>query len=151
MPNKGDKLFDGDLPQNIHASSVAYAGRAVLIIGPSGSGKSSLALQLLAVGSRLIADDRTILSAESGKIVASAPEQIKGLIEARGIGLLKTEYAGSTPVALVVDLEHEEKERLPKLRTLDLAGNAISIWSAVRAPHFPAAILQYLKHGLLDT
>ncbi len=151
MPTKGDARSDDDIPQNIHASCVAYEGRAVLIVGSSGRGKSSLALQLLALGAKLVADDRTVLCVENHEVYASAPDATKGLIEARGVGILKAEYTGPTPVALVVDLEQDETDRLPKPCTTELMGHAIPIWKNVPAPHFPAAILQYLKVGFLET
>lgn len=151
MPAKRDTLFNGDTVQNIHASCVAYEGHAVLFIGPSGSGKSALALQLLALGATLVADDRTVLRVENHQIQALAPDTTKGLIEARFVGILKAEYVGPTPVALVVDLEHEQTERLPKPCMVEVMGHSVPIWKNVRASYFPAAILQYLKRGLLDT
>ncbi|HGG65172.1 MAG TPA: serine kinase, partial [Rhodobacteraceae bacterium] len=72
-------------PLVVHASSVAVDGKAVLVVGPSGSGKSALCLQLMALGATLVADDRTeLISSESG-LIARAPETIDGMIEARGV------------------------------------------------------------------
>ncbi|SHJ81590.1 Hpr(Ser) kinase/phosphatase [Shimia gijangensis] len=153
MPNRLDSLFNresGDLPKTVHASCVAHKGAAVLILGQSGAGKSSLAMQLLALGAELLADDRTILTGVNGKVMASVPDAIAGLIEARGVGILHAEFAGPTPVALIIDLDHEETERLPKPRSIDLMGQATPVLYAVQAAHFPAAILQYLSQGKLD-
>ena len=133
-------------PLVVHASSVAVDGKAVLVIGPSGSGKSALCLQLMALGATLVADDRTeLISSESG-LIARAPETIDGMIEARGVGLLAAESCVAR-VALVVDLEQVETDRLPPHRTYNLLGQKAPLLHKVEAAHFPAAILQYLKGG----
>jgi serine kinase of HPr protein (carbohydrate metabolism regulator) len=98
--------------ENLHASCVAMAGRAVLIAGPSGSGKSDLALRLIDRGFTLVSDDRTIIGKEGGKLIASAPVTIKGKLEIRGIGILDVETIGDVPLALVVELT-TDMERLP--------------------------------------
>jgi serine kinase of HPr protein (carbohydrate metabolism regulator) len=98
--------------ENLHATSVALAGRAVLITGPSGSGKSDLALRLFDRGFALVSDDRTIVRTEAGRLIASAPPTILGKIEVRGIGIIEVEPAGDMPVALIVDLGGEI-ERMP--------------------------------------
>ena len=98
--------------ENFHASSVALDGRAVLISGPSGSGKSDLALRLIDRGFRLVSDDRTIVSRQNGRLIASAPETIRGKLEIRGIGIFDMDSAPNVPVALVVELTGD-MERLP--------------------------------------
>ena len=98
--------------ENFHASSVALDGRAVLISGPSGSGKSDLALRLIDRGFRLVSDDRTIVSRQNGRLIASAPETIRGKLEIRGIGIVDMDSAPNVPVALVVELTGD-MERLP--------------------------------------
>lgn len=98
--------------ENLHASTVALGGRAVLISGPSGSGKSDLALRLLDRGFTLVSDDRTILRKEGDRLVASAPDTIKGKLEIRGIGIVEVETAANVPVALVVELT-SDLQRLP--------------------------------------
>jgi serine kinase of HPr protein (carbohydrate metabolism regulator) len=98
--------------ENLHASCVASGGRAVLIAGPSGSGKSDLTLRLIDRGFVLVSDDRTILRKEDGKLIASAPETIKGKLEIRGIGIVEMEFVTDVPVALVVELTGD-MQRLP--------------------------------------
>jgi serine kinase of HPr protein (carbohydrate metabolism regulator) len=98
--------------ENLHASTVAMDGRAVLISGPSGSGKSDLALRMLDKGFILVSDDRTIIRKEGAKLVASPPETIKGKLEVRGIGIVEIGHVTDVPVALIVELK-SDIERLP--------------------------------------
>ena len=98
-----------------HASTVAVDGRAVLITGPSGAGKSDLALRLIDRGYKLVSDDQTIVRREGDRLVASAPPNIAGKLEIRGVGIVDMETAKDVPVALVVQLT-SEIERLPDER-----------------------------------
>ncbi len=98
--------------ETLHASCVAIGGRAVLIEGPSGSGKSDLALRLIDRGARLVSDDYTILVRDGGALKASAPANIAGQIEVRAIGIVEMEAVDAAPVALLVRLV-EHPERLP--------------------------------------
>jgi serine kinase of HPr protein (carbohydrate metabolism regulator) len=98
--------------ETLHASTVALEGRAVLISGPSGSGKSDLALRLLDRGFVLVSDDQTIVRKDGDRLVASAPPTIAGKLEVRGIGIVEMERVDDVPVALVVELT-SEIQRLP--------------------------------------
>ena len=98
--------------ENLHASTVAVDGRAVLISGPSGSGKSDLALRLLDRGFTLVSDDRTIVRKEGNRLIASAPATIKGKLEIRGVGIVEMETVSDIPVAMVVELT-SDIQRLP--------------------------------------
>lgn len=134
-----------------HASSVALGGRGVLILGASGSGKSSLALHLMALGAMLISDDQTVATAvEDRGILLSAPEAIRGRIEARGVGLLLVDDVQDVPLALVVDLDASEEDRLPAHHTIPILGHSIPLLNNPGSLHFPFAILQYLKAGRSD-
>jgi serine kinase of HPr protein (carbohydrate metabolism regulator) len=98
--------------ETVHASTVAIDGRAVLITGPSGSGKSDLALRLLDRGFTLVSDDQTILKREGERLVADVPSTIAGKLEIRGIGIVDVERVSDVPVALIVELT-SEIERIP--------------------------------------
>jgi hypothetical protein len=100
---------------NIHASCVAIGGRGVLLLGPSGSGKSDLALRLIDQGAELVADDRTILFAKNGALYAKAPASIEGLLEIRGLGIVEMPVRTSVKIALAVRLG-SEGARLPSPR-----------------------------------
>jgi serine kinase of HPr protein (carbohydrate metabolism regulator) len=98
--------------ETVHASTVASEGRAVLITGPSGSGKSDLTLRLLDRGFTLVSDDQTIVKKDGDKLVASAPPNIAGKLEIRGIGIVEMETVTNMPVALLVELT-SDIQRLP--------------------------------------
>jgi len=100
--------------ETVHCSAVAIGGRAVLIGGRSGTGKSDLALRLIDRGAALISDDYTHLRRIEGQALASAPAPIAGKIEMRGVGLVELESVADVPVALFVDLDHTP-ERLPEM------------------------------------
>lgn len=121
---------------------------AVLILGASGAGKSALALQLMALGLELVADDRVIVSRRDDTLWASVPDPIRGLIEARGVGLLQAQArAAPVPLRLAIDLDATEVERLPPMRHLPLLDLALPLLHKVESPAFPAAIAQYLRGG----
>lgn len=133
--------------QILHATCVAVDGRGLLIIGPSGSGKSALGLRLMSLGARLVADDRTELVFRDGRLVARSPAAIKGLIEARGVGILHAPTAGAAEVALVADLGQVEDQRLPPARRITILGCELDLVLQARNDHFPDALMLYLRFG----
>ena len=110
----------------LHATSVMIAGRVLLLTGPSGHGKSDLALRLIDRGALLLSDDYTDLVVRDGVLYASPPARIAGQMEIRGVGLVDMAFAGEGPVALVLDLDGPP-ERMPgePLPTIELCGVAI--------------------------
>ena len=101
--------------ETLHASTVAKGGRAVMISGPSGSGKSDLSLRLLDRGFVLVSDDQTIVRRDGKRLLASAPGTIAGKLEVRGIGIVELAYHGDVPVALLVELT-SDIQRMPDER-----------------------------------
>src|SRR5690349_5634122 len=98
--------------ETIHASTVALDGRALLISGPSGSGKSDLALRLIDRGFSLVSDDQTVLRRDGDRLLASAPPSLAGKLEIRGIGIVEVETVSDVPVALAIELAGDI-ERMP--------------------------------------
>lgn len=133
-----------------HASCVALNGKAALLTGKSGSGKSALALQLIALGCGLVADDRTILTRQGDQLVATCPSTIAGLIEARGIGILNVVPVASAQVVLMVDLDQLEAARLPQRRFITVLGCDLPLIWRIDHAHFVPAIFQILTSGWSD-
>ena len=103
--------------ERVYGTCIAINGKAVLFRGPSGSGKSDLALRIVEAGGRLISDDQTILVRENDWLVASCPDPISGQIEVRGVGIVPVETIRRAPLSLVLDLvPGEQVERFPELR-----------------------------------
>lgn len=110
---------------NIHATCIDYQGIGILITGTSGSGKSDLALRLIMdKGARLVADDRTNLSNQNGRLLATCPDHILGQIEVRGLGICQFSPCLKTEIKLVVNLAapSEQIERLPDHKSICLCG-----------------------------
>ena len=128
----------------VHASCVAIGGRAVLLGGPPGAGKSDLALRLVDRGARLVSDDYTELRRSGGRLLARAPATIAGKIEVRGVGVVALQPAADVPVCLYADLARTP-ERLPEASTVRLA--ELEIPSVALAALEPSAPLK-LEHAL---
>lgn len=120
------------MPELVHGTAVAVAGRAVLLRGASGAGKSDLALRLICGRDRfpglagtpiLVADDYLHLAVSRGRVTLTAPATIAGLLEVRGVGILNVPYAAKATLALVVDLvEARAVPRLPESETAAFLG-----------------------------
>jgi HPr kinase/phosphorylase len=131
----------------IHASAVAYDGAGVLILGPSGSGKSRLAVEMMALGAQLIADDRVQLEEQHSHLIASAPPQLVGVLELHGMGLVRiVDTIPRHALHLAVELVAGEIERLPEPEERSFLGQSLPL---LRLPAFPAlsvpALLTYIK------
>lgn len=105
---------------------------------------------MMALGARLVADDRTILTAQGDHLIATCPPTLRGMIEARGLGILNADYVGSSPLVLAVDMDQTEAQRLPPLRYVTFCERTITLVHSVPSPHFPAMLLQYLRSGRRD-
>ena len=121
----------------LHATTVAIEGRAVLIEGPSGSGKSDLALRLIDRGAKLVADDRTLVMRTPAGLVARPPQttppSLLGRMEVRGIGIAALPHVGEAAVALLVRLE-PQPPRLPERRSRVVAGIEVRVVVVDPAP-----------------
>jgi serine kinase of HPr protein (carbohydrate metabolism regulator) len=120
---------------SVHASAVLVGERAVLIRGPSGSGKSRLAFDLILAGragqiaaAMLVGDDRVHLEATQGQLMVRPARELAGLIEIRGLGIRRCDFAERAQVGLVVDLSAADAERLPA------AGALVSEIYGIRLP-----------------
>ncbi|WP_375403965.1 HPr kinase/phosphorylase [uncultured Sphingomonas sp.] len=109
------------MSDTIHATTIAIGGCGVVISGPSGSGKSDLALRLIDRGAVLVADDRTRVWRDGDRLFAGVPDAIPGKLEVRGLGILEVSRVPEVPVALCVDLV-AKVERMPFPRTRTIAG-----------------------------
>lgn len=122
----------------VYGTAVAIDGEAILLRGPSGAGKSDLALRLIDRGACLVADDQALLRRLEERVVVRAPEQIAGMIEVRGVGLVRVDWLAEARLALIADLlPLGQIERMPEPRVetvLDVAVPLIAL-----APFEPSA------------
>lgn len=110
----------------IHATTVSVDGAGVVLRGPSGSGKSDLAIRLIHDGAQIIADDQTILYAEHGRLMAQSPPEIAGKMEIRGVGIIKMGPPAVAPVAIVIDMvEIHDVPRIPDFEPIELVGHSV--------------------------
>jgi len=131
----------------VHATCIAVDGHGVLLRGAAGSGKSDLALRLIDGGAQLVADDQVVLARRGANVIASAPVSLHGLIEIRGLGIMRMDAATEARIALVADMaEPHAAPRLPDRRHCDLDGVAIA-WLAL-AP-FEASAPAKLRFALI--
>ncbi len=140
MPDPDDRML-------LHASAVAVAGRGLLILGASGAGKSGLALRMMALGARLVADDQVLLTRVEGGLMAEAPARLAGLVEARGVGILRVDPAGRVPLAWAVDLDRPAEARLPQPDTIALIGVPLHLIRGRDLPNLDATLTVLLQNG----
>ena len=132
----------------LHASCVAAGDRGLLILGPSGAGKSSLAIRLIGLGADLVSDDQTRVTRAGDALEARCPNpDLSGLVEARGVGILRAPVRDRVALALAVDLAQSEPDRLPPFRKVTILGIPLPLVLHVQNDHFPDALMLYLRHG----
>ncbi len=136
--------------ETLHANCVGFQGRGVLILGPANAGKSALSLQLMALGAGLVADDRTIVSLRGADLWAECPVPIRGLIEARGLGILAADAHPAVKLYFAVDLGQVEEARLPLQRHFSVLGGVLPLVHGQKGADFPSALLQLLRSGWAD-
>lgn len=112
------------MPTLLHASAVQFEGLGLLLIGDSGAGKSDLLLRLMDAGGTLIADDQAIMQQDRGTLYARAPDRLAGLVEIRGVGIIRMPtYLQQAPIQFVFQLvKQNEVERLPEHQPMVIEG-----------------------------
>jgi HPr kinase/phosphorylase len=112
----------------LYGTSVAIGGAGVLLQGPSGSGKSDLALRLIDEGASLVSDDQTDVRRSGNDLAMRAPAALAGLIEARGLGIMRVPHVDEAPLRLIVELSAgAEIQRLPEQRVRTIDGVAVPV------------------------
>lgn len=137
----------------LHGSAIALNDRGMLITGDAGTGKTQLMVEMLALGAGLVADDWVVI--ERGRavgLVMSAPGPIQGLVELRGIGLIRMpSFVDQAPLTCVVDLNREPTERLPHPDQRGLLGIQFPVIFGRNRPGLAPALMAMLRAGgLLD-
>ena len=139
-------------PATVHASAVLVGPRAVLIRGPSGSGKSQLALELIELArtgslpfARLVADDRVHLESAHDRLLVRPAEALAGLIEVRGVGLMRLTHEASAVVGLVVDLAATDAQRLPDSQRTEIQGVKLPRLAVASGTAAIPAVLAYIS------
>ena len=119
---------------SIHASAILINERVLLVRGPSGSGKSTLVLQLLEqarqradIFTALISDDRVFLTRHGHHLIAGAPEPLKGLIEARGLGLLQIPFEAAGVVGAVLEFDGDAARYPDPALNIEIEGLALPL------------------------
>ncbi|MDP9195870.1 MAG: HPr kinase/phosphatase C-terminal domain-containing protein [Pseudomonadota bacterium] len=115
----------------LQATCIAIGQTGILLRGPSGSGKSDLALRLMDTGTELVADDQVLLSVRDGLLYARCPASIQGLLEVRGLGIIRLPFRPEVQIRAIIDLlpEGARPERLPEPETETLLGIKIPRFS----------------------
>ena len=122
-------------PSTIHATCVDIKGSGVLIVGDSGSGKSGLAIGLIALGASLVADDQCEILIENDKLYVSKPKSLPKCIEMRGIGLVSVPTVLQTQLKWVVDMDRVAEERMPEFKFTYIGGHRVPTILAKNMDH----------------
>jgi len=137
-----------DIPVPLHASAVAIGAHGLLITGAAGAGKTTLALELIALGAQLIADDQVEARAgDDGRLWLSAPARLAGLAEVRGFGLIRLDARPRAALRLIADLDRAETERLPSRRQRVLQGIACPVMLCKGRQGLAAVLTCVLRAG----
>ncbi len=141
-----------DISAPIHATCVAITGRGVLLVGPSGAGKSDLALRLIDRGGVLVGDDRVMVRLSDEKIWAEPGPHLQGLLEVRGLGIVKQPFLARCPVDLAVILTgRDEVPRLPERQAIRLGDASLcALWLHAFDISTPIKIEFALGHAPID-
>ncbi len=125
----------------VHGTAVAVGERGFLFIGPSGAGKSGLALQMIAMGAVLISDDQVMLSVDGKQVQMRAPEPLRGLIEARGVGLINVTQRTEVALYSVIDLGAKISARMPQSQSVDVLGCKTPLINGADVPNLGSVLM----------
>ena len=125
----------------VHGSAIAVGGRGFLIRGASGSGKSGLVLQMMALGADLISDDQVIMERSAGTIIMSAPQTLVGKIEARFVGILNVPSRQNVVLNHVIDLDVDSQAQLPQLQYCEVLGLRIDLINGRNVPNLASILM----------
>jgi HPr kinase/phosphorylase len=120
-------------------------GKGLLILGKSGTGKSTLALEMIALGAELVADDQVQIERNGEHLSGSCPGPIQGKIEARQIGLLKLPFIEKVRLFLIADLDKSEKARFPTTRYRDVNGISLEVIHCATIYALPSKLMLYIR------
>jgi HPr kinase/phosphorylase len=140
-------MKDSAAPLVVHASAVSFRGRGLLILGASGSGKSALALSLTGAGAALVADDCVAIVRRGRALVVQAPARTAGLVEARGVGILRVASVPEAVVTLAVDLDRPPSARMPQPATITWLGVAVELISGKGIPSLDRTLTNIVQNG----
>lgn len=131
----------------IHGTVIAHNGIGCMILGAPGIGKTRLAQEAILGGAKLVADDQVVLSKHSGLIVAAAPAPLMGIIELRGLGIVRVNDALARAVLhLVIELDEAANDRLPEPQQMTLLDVSLPYLRIAPPPKTSAAgLLLYLR------
>ena len=135
---------------HIHATCVSINNNGILIIGKSSSGKSSLALDLVFSGGKLIADDITKIYLKNNLLYASAPKKLPSGLEVRNFGIIKVPILKETLINFVIDLSKIETERLPQNRTIEILNTRIPYYKCCKLKNLSKIIYFLTKFGKIN-
>ena len=116
-----------EIATTLHGTAIAVEERGLLILGAPGSGKSTLAIELIALGAVLVADDSVAIRHHGEGLLLAVPQRNRGLIEARGVGILRMAFRDTAPLHLIADLDAETGHRLPSRCHRSLLGRDVPV------------------------
>jgi Serine kinase of the HPr protein, regulates carbohydrate metabolism len=133
--------------QRLRGTCIALEGHGVLLRGDSEAGKSDLALRLIDAGGELVSDDYTDVSAEDGRLVASAPPPLHGLLEIRGVGIVCLPAMPASAIVAAIDLvTGGELERMPTPRAEPILGVSVPVFQLVAREASAVARVRLMIH-----
>lgn len=141
--------------QRVHATCIEIGTAAALLRGPSGSGKSDLALRMIDQGARLVADDYVEVHARDRRLYAMPPAELAGRLEVRGVGVVRLNHVRRARIGLVVDLAPQVPERMPTAQSVELEGIQLPLYVLAAfeesAPAKLRLLIRALDHDMIET